>query len=476
MLLNTNDKRMNIMIKRTNRIVLFKYYFYLPIVVLLTSFISCASDSSYLSPEDAEWKDIESNGHINAEKPISIFVFMDGTGNDPKIPTNIFRLFDVLKQNKDSNTVSIYIEGVGSIDNQLWGGVLGQGMKERIIRGYTFITEHYKPGDKIYIFGFSRGALTARSLAGLIAYSGIPQLSSDEKNKKQDLYDLNKKIMELTQHEIDNKYDLEWASWRPDQRPLISHIIKEEIDKDVLPAQIELLGVWDTVPGSQFKDFFDKDEMACKESIGFVKEYFWWLPMITRGERYKTDSYPPIRKIAHALSYDEKRTVLRPLRICEPINEKYTIVQEIWFPGAHADVGGGYEEEDANDLPNISLNWMIETLSESYNFAQKPQTFKEKYLGLAHWSYGDFPGNIDSECRKRNIRDNDFIHESVDKRVEAGKVLPISVCVAGSEYEKEYVGEECKQDTSQSGKKKIVTINQFEFTCKEMIKIANQNE
>ena len=122
------------------------------------------------------------------EKPTeskNLFVFFDGTANNPIVPTNIYRLYKGLEESKDNKVEAIYIEGVGNAKTPI-SSVLGQGvgfgMEERILRGYKFLVEKYQPGDRIFIFGFSRGAFTARSLAGLISYAGIPKKEHAELN------------------------------------------------------------------------------------------------------------------------------------------------------------------------------------------------------------------------------------------------------------------------------------------------------
>ena len=180
-------------------------------------------------------------------------------------------------------------------------------------------------------------------------------------------------------------------------------------------ARIRFLGVWDTVPGSSLKNY-----RGCKEDKGFIKSYLWWLiPGIDRGERYKAASYPPISEIAHAVALDEKRSKFAPLLVCEAINPEYTKVTEVWFPGAHADVGGGYE--DSTDLPSVSLRWMIQMLGNSYTL-EPPPAIEGAAVGLAHWSIGDSPGNIGSECIDRNPPPAAIIHSSAEERSKSTSV------------------------------------------------------
>jgi uncharacterized protein (DUF2235 family) len=353
---------------------------------------------------------------ISNNVPKSIFVFLDGTRNDSHSGTNVWQLYQLIYKNNDSQTTSIYIEGVGSVDNPILGSVLGHGMKKRILKGYEFVAQNYSPGDDLYIFGFSRGAHEARSLAGLLAYAGVPKLSDENRDP---LLTIGDGVLGLTKETTDTDYNDRWRSWKPGEAPLLAAEIKDKLQQEMQPVEIKFLGVWDTVPGSAFKKYQD-----CIEKIGFFKRWFHWLPMISEGERYKSGSYPAIHQIAHAVSLDEKRSKFASLLACEAINPQFTKVTEVWFPGAHADVGGGYE--DSNELPGISLNWMIEILSRSYKFNGPPPQVEANPQGLAHWSIGDSPANWRSDCEDRILPMGAEVHRSFEVRKNSGPV-PVRV-------------------------------------------------
>ena len=267
--------------------------------------------------------------------------------------------------NNDKQTIAIYLYGVGNTDNPTAGKAIAIGMEKRTKQAYAFIIKNYKPGDHIYLFGFSRGALSARSLAGLISYAGIPETSDDE-YEKNTLLKISNKIIELTKDVKDNGYKDAWKNWVPGDKPLLADLIRNEKingkkGRETQPAEVKFLGVWDTVPGSKalMNEYFGNTDLSCKEKIDWNKKIGL---SIAKGERYKIDSYPAIRYIAHAVSSDEKRSMFRPLFLCSKsinpdsvINPTYTTLNEVLFPGAHADVGGGYEDEN-NQLPAISLN------------------------------------------------------------------------------------------------------------------------
>jgi len=425
------------LINSTSLFKMLKNSLKLSICIVQIFFIDgCASFSGV----DGEIADLCPKTHALAGDPNkhkSIFVFLDGTSNDcmpndPKSATNVWRLYETLSKNNDPQMTAIYIEGVGSIDNPLSGLALGRGMEPRILRGYEFISRNYNPGDDVYILGFSRGAHQARSLAGLLSYAGTPTISGENED---DLLKQGNKIIELLKKKSDEEYAAKWASGSPEQAPLLSAEIKDKFKLEMQTTEVAFLGIWDTVPGSSLKDYG-----YCKEKKGFVKNYLSFLiPGVDKGERYKTDSYPPIRKIAHAVSLDEKRSKFRPLLVCQPIKNEYTetSIKEKWFPGAHSDVGGGYryfdEEKSGNeykssDLPAISFNWMVEQLSKVYQLNPVPKKLEENAKGLAHWSYDKGSlGSSGSVCKDRQSPSKEALHESVIERQSSGAELPILI-------------------------------------------------
>ncbi|MEW8279790.1 MAG: DUF2235 domain-containing protein [Candidatus Thiodiazotropha sp.] len=341
-----------------------------------------------------------------------IFIFLDGTANDASSETNVWKLYQRVISTNDQQTTAIYISGVGTAESApISEAALGRGMELRILEGYSFLVKNYSPGDDIILFGFSRGAHQARSLAGLVSYAGIIRNNDDEADK----FENANRVIELVKKQRDVDYESKWQKWSRKDAPIMASKIKEKLNLEVLPAIVRFLGVWDTVPGSSLKNYG-----ICKEDIGFVKGGLSvFIPGVDRGERYKTDSYPSIQHIAHAVSLDEKRSKFAPLLVCEPIVSELTTVNETWFPGAHADVGGGYK--DSNELPQLSLSWMIDELSEYYLLASE-QNQALNPSGLAHWSIGDSPANYLSKCEDRVPPEIADIHPSVNARRDASPV------------------------------------------------------
>lgn len=385
-----------------------KRVFYKVTMALITVVLSaCASyqindDNEVLSKSLT----VEFKGDLSKKK--SIFVFMDGTANDTSSGTNVLRLYRLIQNTEDKQVAAKYIQGVGTVENPeftsswFFGLVFGQGMESRIKVGYDFLSKNYAPGDDIYIFGFSRGAHEARSLAGFLSYVGVPVKT--EASAKFGTKEWNK-ILEITKKKSDVDYVAHWNLWTPRTKPPLADDARKELGVDFQPAQVTLLGIWDTVPGSSFKEFG-----TCKE-----------LPDGKDGDRYKSDSYPSIRSIAHAVSIDEKRNKFKPLLLCPanyPADKSLKPnLTEKWFLGAHADVGGGYSDGN-NDLPNISMNWMVDILAQSYAFPTRPARFPENPNGLSHWSVGDMSKIPGMRCEDRPVPPSDARHESARFRTE----------------------------------------------------------
>lgn len=373
---------------------------------LITVVVSACASYQAIDRERAPSESFTVEFKGDPHKKKSIFVFMDGTANDTNSTTNVWRLYNLIQNTGDKQVAARYIQGVGTVENPefksswFFGLTFGQGMEARIKTGYDFLVKNYAPGDDIFIFGFSRGAHEARSLAGFLSYVGIPVITAASAtfgNKEWN------KILEITKDKSDVDYVPYWNSWAPGTTPPLAGEAGKKLGMDFQPVQVTLLGVWDTVPGSSFKKFG-----VCKE-LSDGKD----------GDRYKSDSYPSIRLIAHAVAIDEKRNKFRPILLCPasyPLDRslKPTLVEK-WFPGAHADIGGGYADGN-NALPNISLNWMMDILAKSYVFPSRPERFQENPNGLSHWAVGDMDKVPGIRCEDRTTPSVEAKHESASLR------------------------------------------------------------
>lgn len=358
--------------------------------LLLVQCVSMRPANVQISPPEPSKPGISDYAHGKRK----LFVFMDGTNNKWSSRTNVRRLFEMIAAREHPAEICCYISGVG-VDAGLGGLIMGMGMRSRIIEGYGFLSRHYRPGDEIYIFGFSRGALQARALAGLIAHSGLlpPDLARTEKESEKN----GKKAWSFCrlQEEVDGR-NVCHGVWKKGVPPLP---LMKNSERHGVYAPVTFLGVWDTVPGSQFK----------------VYDRYHEEPDAKPGMRYKIGAYPPLKNVAHAMSLDELRSQFQAVQV-EPL-PGHGRLNEVWFPGVHSDVGGGYD--DANALSGLSMNWMIRQLNQVARFTAPLPVVHEDASAPAHESLDDFPGNLLSQRQDRNTPDDAKLHPSVQQRYES---------------------------------------------------------
>jgi uncharacterized protein (DUF2235 family) len=298
--------------------------------------------------------------------PKMIVFCADGTWNNPNEdenqdraadPTNVYKLFTGLdgalspdsllladEQEKAlaeagaTAQVAKYLHGVGDSRNpiiKLLGGAFGSGIISRIVRGYTFISRNFAPGDGIAIVGFSRGAYTARALAGLIASQGLlgQALTAD----KEQAYRCGAQAWyRYRQATLSNSFSLAHLGEIVSDLPAFLSCASLN-SSDLVPVDaITAVGVWDTVGAMGFPDY------------------------VAGGQRVDAFKFADTRLSAkvqhafHAVALDERRNDFVPT-LWDPEDR---IIQTL-FPGAHGDVGGGYPTENhESGLSNGALRWM----------------------------------------------------------------------------------------------------------------------
>lgn len=248
----------------------------------------------------------------------------DGTWNKPDeekggrpIPTNVVRLaYRVAKRDGDIPQIVYYDLGVGTGNfiDRIAGGVLGEGLEDNIYDAYRFLVGNYERNDEIYLFGFSRDAFTARSIGGMIRKCGILKRS------------------------VVDKYREAKALYHSDVHPNDARAVEFRKNNSISPDEpikIRFIGVWDTV-GS----------LGIPKKGGVRREYRF----------HDTELSGTVEYAFHALAIDEHRAPFLPtLWDYKPkANQK---VEQMWFCGAHSDVGGGYVQDDAS---LITLQWMLD--------------------------------------------------------------------------------------------------------------------
>jgi len=238
----------------------------------------------------------------------------DGTWDSAQNDTNVYKLFKATPITSDQ--IAFYDDGVGSDGTpleKLAGGAIGDGLFQKIKDGYTKIAHVYEPNDEIFIFGFSRGAFTARSLAGMIAICGLPTASFD-----------------------DNLLNAAFQAYRhPNQRAALLASLNNYA---LFDAKIKMVGVWDTVGSLGIPALFGKVDPVL---YGFLD----------------TSLHPDVLSAYQALAIDERRQEFPPTLWTPPSPPiAGQVLEQVWFCGVHCDVGGGYPETGLSD---ITLNWMM---------------------------------------------------------------------------------------------------------------------
>jgi uncharacterized protein (DUF2235 family) len=253
----------------------------------------------------------------------NLVLCLDGTSNRYKRDnTNVLKLFAMLDRSR-ADQIVYYQPGIGTLTPlgetrrlrrfllrvvDLAFGIL---LKQHCLGAYRFLMQTYQPGDRIYIFGFSRGAYTARTLAGMVQMVGLLPPNNDE------------------------MVDFAWKLYKqapqdPSQWELVNGFRKIFSVGPRRPT-IELLGLWDTVSSVR---------------------YLW------RNQSFPyTHDNPSVAHVRHAVALDERRAYFRQ-NLWSPTARNQDVV-EVWFAGVHCDVGGGYLASQCG-LSNITLRWMLE--------------------------------------------------------------------------------------------------------------------
>ncbi len=260
-----------------------------------------------------------------------IIVCCDGTWQtlETPYPTNVVKIAQAIKpvstkSNDRIYQILFYDEGLGTgnLVDHLEGGAFGRGIDQAIQKAYRFLCLNYEDGDEIYLFGFSRGAYTVRSLAGLIYCSGL--LKRQYIRKIPEAYDLYRNRDEDT---------------RPSGEKSVK--FRQQYGENV---PIEVLGCWDTV-GS----------LGIPDLIPYIPIDKW---IDQKYQFFDTTLNRSIKKAFHAVAIDEPRKAFNvtPMTANNP-NQ----VTQIWFPGEHGCVGGG--TESTRGLSDAALDWMMNQVS-----------------------------------------------------------------------------------------------------------------
>ena len=292
----------------------------------------------------------------------NIVVLSDGTGQEggKGHDSNIYKLYRML-EDRTENQVVYYDQGLGTDWRRISGNAFGVGFTKNIEQCYRFIFENYHAGDKIFLFGFSRGAATVRSLASFIHYFGIlprsrTTLVADafklygigEKPKTQDdetfLEEETRKLLQkLADRGIQINNDASYQNYKALRNDLNDKANQFTTAHPNMWAEVEFLGVWDTVPALGIVPLAGLNLV--------VDRLPWW-----RHSFHDFALHRSVRNAYQALSIDDDREWFLPTIWNQYGDENKQKIKQVWFSGSHTDVGGGYAEAGLSD---IALEWMV---------------------------------------------------------------------------------------------------------------------
>ncbi len=330
-----------------------------------------------------------------------IIICCDGTWNSPDqekdnlpIPTNVVKLVRAIAplDKQDVSQIVFYDQGVGTTGgpvDKLVGGATGMGISRNILDCYRFLANNYQKNDEIYCFGFSRGAFTARSLAGLVSEFGL--LSKFDLDKLPSVYKLSRV--------------------RPEKRQ--RHKLYAEVDAlraNSRKPRLKFMGVWDTVGALGAPTPF----------LGWITRKLWVGFHDTRLAN--------IDYAYHALAIDERRKPFKP-SIWSHVGDSLEMKQ-VWFSGAHSNIGGGYPDAGLSD---VAFNWMVKMavqrgLEFDPVYLSDPQKVDANYEGelidsytLIYKTLGPYlrpVGQLHDDPNDKQRCANEFMHQSVADRVD----------------------------------------------------------
>ncbi|KAI9741729.1 MAG: hypothetical protein M1834_000115 [Cirrosporium novae-zelandiae] len=317
------------------------------------------SDNSFVKDTILPW---DNNGHLEHSSNVSKFC----------------RSVDELSADGTMSQITYYQSGIGSssdLIDHIWGGTTGAGLSEHIREAYSFLADNWSPGDEIYLIGFSRGAFTARSIAAFIEAVGL--LTPMGMLSFYPVFD------DWVHQEMTN-YKSPFPDLPFSDRPCVKDTTYMQTLSDLGLSRpnipIKAIGVFDTVGAlgipslGIFPQRVSKDYVFVNQKVPSNVEYAF-----------------------QALALDEFRRPFSPSLWHVPEGEPGPkTLKQVWFPGVHTDVGGGYEDTGISD---ITLAWMMSQLEPFIKFHTRyllwqNEMNEQHYGGRRPWSFGDLHNSM----------------------------------------------------------------------------------
>jgi len=303
----------------------------------------------------------------------NIVLLSDGTGNSSAkvLKTNVWRLYQALDLGDPEQQIAYYDDGVGTSSFKplaILGGIFGFGLKRNVIDIYSFCCRNYSKGDRIYGFGFSRGAFTIRVVAGFIARIGLIRYDGNDEHLARDAEIAYREYRKARNFRSGGNLLIgplralrDWVSHVIFRQPSFAQLDLIDVDR------FDFLGVWDTV---------DAYGGPIEEITRAIDYWYWPLSMPDQFMNHK------IGRACHALALEEERDAFRPVLWDDryvrgpeglvPVDQGWRSprppepgkphidderISQVWFVGVHSDIGGGYSRAG---LAYWTVAWMIE--------------------------------------------------------------------------------------------------------------------
>jgi len=326
----------------------------------------------------------------------NVVICLDGTNNKLRaaVNTNVVRLFDMLDLSDETKQVGYYDPGVGTFASpaawsppartlsRLSGLAFGAGLRHNLGEAYTWLLRVHEPGDRVFVFGFSRGAYTARALTGMLEVFGIlrpgaenlvpyavAEYAKQERRRSTEDWDLLREYARIYGRPVDGRKD---------------HV------------EVHFVGLWDTV----------------KAAGPLWRQLKWpWTRKLQHA-----------RTVRHAVSIDERRRPYREYLVHAPdpdhlIPPEQDLV-EVWFAGVHSDVGGMFRH--GARLSDLPLKWMAEE-AVAAGLLVRPSAYKAASQVGEEEATGDVHtmGRVWAllGTRRRRLPEGALVHASVERRV-----------------------------------------------------------
>lgn len=359
----------------------------------------------------------------------NILIFVDGTGNQGGLlpdesRTNVYKLFRATRAGPDSSIdpskqIAFYIHGIGTSGSQssfsrrcrnVTDQMLGGGFTSRVVEGYLAAISSWQPGDRIYLFGFSRGAYIARCVAHVLELCGVPTTQSDGTAlslKPGDLRRIAKQAVRVLY-----RFGMPTKDNEKRQKAVdafrATHSSHVGVEIGALPY---FIGVWDTVAAIGWKRFFPK----WTYDLHYPRDVAFGRHAMAIDEYRETFARVPWGG-SGTIRTSGKEDVLEPF-------------EQVWFAGNHSDIGGSYPENESR-LSDISLGWMVDCITK--DLPEETRVLVDPhYLRL----YPAFDGMMHDECMvgiggtplrwysgKRDVPPQAQLHPSVIERLKLEKV------------------------------------------------------